>query len=351
MNSEKYLHRTLELARKGLGHTWPNPLVGAVIVKNDRVIGEGFHRAQGLDHAEVDALKNCSESPVGATVYVNLEPCCHTNKVTPPCAQRLIEEKIKKVVIVNLDPNPHVNGKGVELLKTHGIEVEHGLLREEGEQLNEVFFHAQRTKKPFVHLKLATTLDGKIALPSGESQWITGEKSRALVHELRSHHQAVIVGAQTVRADNPKLNVRIANYQGKQPWRIVFTEKGDLPKDALLFNDELKHQTLVYSKSTLNLKLPSENMIKIDSLTEAMDDLFTRKLMNLFLEGGPTLASTFMKEKLINRVSVFMNPSFLGAGKGALADFGLSSLSERPVLKQIESRWVGDDFYLTGRPY
>lgn len=351
MNPEKYLQRTIELARKGLGNTWPNPLVGAVIVKDGKVIGEGHHRRHGESHAEVDALENCTESPAGATIYVNLEPCCHTNKVTPPCAQRLIQEKIKKVVIVNLDPNPHVNGKGVELLKAHGIEVEHGLLSEEGEQLNEVFFYAQRSKKPFIHLKLATTLDGKIALPSGESQWITGEKSRSFVHELRSQHQGVIVGAQTVRADNPKLNVRLENFQGKQPWRIVFTEGGNLPADAQLFNDELKHQTLIYTKTNLNLNLPSENIVKISSLSEAMDDLFARKLMNLFLEGGSTLASAFMEEKLINRVSVFMNPSFLGAGKGALSDFGLSSLNERPVLKQIESRWIDDDFFLTGRLY
>jgi diaminohydroxyphosphoribosylaminopyrimidine deaminase / 5-amino-6-(5-phosphoribosylamino)uracil reductase len=346
LSTEDLIRKTFELARKGLGNTWPNPLVGAIVVKNGRIIGEGFHQAHGLAHAEVVALENCSESPVGATIYVNLEPCCHTHKLTPPCAQRLIMEKIKKVIICNLDPNPSVNGKGVELLRAHGIEVEHGILAQEGENLNEAFFFAQRMKRPFVNLKLATTLDGKISMPDGESQWITNEKSRELVHEMRSLHQGVMVGAETVRKDNPKLNVRLNGYAGKQPYRIVFTQTGKLPQEAHLFNDELRQKTLVYSSQKLSLDFPYQ---QVGSLAEALQDLFEKKFMNLMLEGGSTLATSFLAQKLINRVSLFMNPSFLGEGKSALGNFGLTQLNQRPHLKHIESRWIGDDLFLTGR--
>lgn len=349
MKHEDYILKTFELAKLGKGLTWPNPLVGAVIVKDGRIIGQGYHHQHGQVHAEVDALNNCSESPEGATIYVNLEPCCHTNKLTPPCAQRLITEKIKKVVICNLDPNPSVNGKGVELLKHNGLEVEHGILSEEGEKLNEAFFYAQRNQLPFIHLKLATTLDGKIAMPNGESQWITGEKSRAFVHELRSLHQGVIAGAETIRADNPKLNVRLPDYSGPQPKRIIFTKSGNLPAQSNIFTDELKQQTLIYSMTTLKLDFPSENIIKIHSLKDAMSDLYSKRLMNLFLEGGANLATSFLKEKLVNRVSLFMNPSFLGNGKSALGDLGLTKLSERPSLTQTESRWIEGDLFISGR--
>lgn len=349
MTQEELIRKTFELAKKGLGHTWPNPLVGAVIVKDGRIIGEGYHHQQGQDHAEIDALKNCSESPEGATIYVNLEPCCHTKKTTPPCAQRLIKERIKKVVISNLDPNPLVNGQGVELLRAHGIEVEHGLLSEEGEALNEAFFLSQRKKRPFIHFKGAITLDGKTALPSGESQWITGEKARAHVHELRSLHQGIIVGGQTVRNDNPRLTVRLPGYEGKQPWRIVLTKSGILPKDAHLFTDELKHQTLIYTEQDLSFSFEPSQVIKIKSLSEVMEDLFQRRFIYLMMESGPELVSTFMREGFIDRISLYQNPSFLGPGKSLFNELGVSSLNQRPRLTQLESKWLGEDHFLTGR--
>ena len=349
MTDEDFIRRTFALARMGLGHNWPNPLVGSVIVKAGRVIGEGFHAKYGSDHAELSALKNCSESPEGATVYVNLEPCCHTNKQTPPCAQRLIKEKVKRVVICNLDPNPNVFGLGLELLKSHGIEVTHGILSSEGEKLNEVFFHAQRTKTPFVHLKMASTLDGKISTSSGESKWITQEVARAHVHELRGAHQAVMVGANTLRKDDPELNVRLQNYQGPVPYRIVFTQSGNLPSGAKLFNDALKEKTLVFTKTPLKLNIPSENIFVMQSLEEAMEILFEKKLINLFLEGGAQLAGEFIKKKLVNRVSLYLNPSFLGTGASTLGDIGVELLSERPRLQEVESSWKGEDLYLTGR--
>jgi diaminohydroxyphosphoribosylaminopyrimidine deaminase/5-amino-6-(5-phosphoribosylamino)uracil reductase len=351
VKDEAFIKRCFELASQGMGHTWPNPLVGSVIVKDGRIIGEGYHKKYGEDHAELSAIKNATESVEGATLYVNLEPCCHTNKQTPPCAQRLIQEKIKKVVIANLDPNPHVNGGGIELLRSQGIEVIHGILSSEGEKLNEVFFHAQRSKLPFVHLKMASTLDGRIAMPSGESQWITSESARAHVHKLRSTHQAVMVGANTVRKDNPKLNVRIPNFQGNSPYRIIFTKSGELPPSAQLLTDELKERTLIYTQTKIDLSFPSSQIIQISTLKEAMEDLFQKKIITLFLEGGANLASEFLREKLINRVSLYLNPSFLGVGPSTLTDFGLNSLGNRPRLKDIESCWLGEDFHLSGRIY
>lgn len=347
MTDEELIRRTFTLARLGLGTTWPNPLVGSVIVKNGRIIGEGHHRLYGGPHAEIEALNNCTESPEGSTLYVNLEPCCHTQKQTPPCAQRLIKEKIKRVVISNLDPNPLVNGKGVELLRSHGIEVEHGLLSHEGELLNEVFFHVQRHQRPFVHLKLAMTLDGKTALPSGESQWITGPEAREKVHKLRSEHQAVLVGAGTVRQDDPKLNVRLPHYQGPQPYRIVFTESGDLPTGAKLFNDELKNKTIIYTKKDLNFS--SIEVRKMNSLKEALADLKERKMISLFLEGGSQLASAFLKENLVDRITLFINPSLMGEGQSVLSDIGVKTLQERHFLKDLSVDYEGTDLMVSGR--
>lgn len=349
MRDEDYIRRTFELASKAQGNNWPNPMVGAVLVKNGRIIGEGYHHQFGKDHAEADALKNGTESPEGATIYVNLEPCCHTNKLTPPCAQRLIQEKIKKVVISNLDPNPAVNGKGVELLKENGIEVVHGILTEEGERLNEVFFHVQRTRTPFIHLKLASTLDGKIAHSSGESQWITGEKARQHVHYLRSNHQGIVVGAETLRRDNPRLNVRLPDYAGRQPMRVIFTESGELPHSAHVLQDELKEQTLIYTKNKVKIDFPSSQVVRINSLSEAMNDLLERKLIYLMLEGGATLATSFLKESLIQRVSLYLNPSFLGAGASTLGDLGVEKLNLRPRLMNPETQWLGEDLLVTGR--
>ena len=349
MSDQDFIRRTFTLAQKAMGNTWPNPMVGAVVVKNGKIIGEGYHHQQGQDHAEVDALKNCSESPEGATIYVNLEPCCHTKKTTPPCAQRLVKEKIKKVVISNLDPNPAVNGQGVELLRSHGIEVEHGLLSEEGEMINEVFFLSQRKKRPFIHFKSAVTLDGKTAMTTGESQWITGEKARADVHFIRSLHQGIIVGGETVRKDNPRLNVRLPDYQGKQPWRIVFTESGNLPSHSQLFTDELKHQTLIYTRKDLSFSFPESQVMKVNSLRVALTDLFNKKFINLLMESGPGLAGAFIRENLIDRITLFQNPSFMGNGQSLFSDLGFTRLNDRPRLINIQSQWIGEDHKLTGR--
>lgn len=348
MNDQDFMNRAFNLSLKGAGQVSPNPMVGAVIVKDGRIISEGFHALYGGDHAELDAIKKATESLEGATLYCTLEPCCHTNKQTPPCAQRIVKEKFKKVVIANLDPNPHVNGGGVEILKAAGIEVESGLLADLGERVNEAFFTTQRYKRPYIHLKLATTLDGKMSLLSGESKWITSESSRQYVQELRSQHAAILVGAETARVDNPKLTVRLDSFQGKQPWRLVLTKSGNLPPSLDLFCDEHKDRTLVLTQTKISF-LSDERQIIFTDLQDLWSKLLEKKITSLFVEGGPKVASLLMREKVVDRLSYFINPSFIGLGKSALEDIGVQSLSSRPHLVEIETKQFESDIYLTGK--
>jgi len=350
MSAQEFMQRAMQLARKGHGTTWPNPMVGAVLVKNNTIIGEGYHLRSGENHAEINAIEDATESVEGSTLFVNLEPCCHLNKKTPPCAQRLIKEKIKEVFIANLDPNPEVSGNGVKLLEEAGIKVETGLLAQEGEKLNEVFFLAQREKRAFVHLKLATTLDGMIALPTGESQWITGDKARTHAHTLRAKSQGILVGAGTLRADDPALTIRLKDYEGEQPWRIVLTKSGNLPKDKKIFQDNWKEKTLIFSESPLaSSPLPSHQVHQFSGLRDLLKKLFELKIISVLVEGGSQIATALFQEKLVDRVSLYQNPSFFGAGIPGLQDLGIQSLNERILLKNIESEWIGHDHYITGR--
>lgn len=350
MSHEDYMKRAFELARRGHGTTWPNPMVGAVLVKAGKIIGEGHHVRSGEAHAEVNAFESATESVVGASLYVNLEPCCHLNKRTPPCAQRVIKEKIKEVFISNLDPNPEVSGKGVQLLRESGIKVETNILEAQGERLNEVFFTAQRKRRPFLQLKLASSLDGMIALPNGESQWITGPLARAHAHHLRANSQGILVGAGTLRKDDPKLNVRLENYSAEQPWRIVLTKTGELPVDRKLFQDELKSKTLIFSFSKLSSPpLDKDQVFQIANVEEMLEKLFKKGIISLLVEGGAGLATELLKLGLIDRLSLYQNPSFLGEGLSLLKGLGINSLQNKIQLKDIESEWIGDDHFITGR--
>ena len=215
---EKYMSVAIELAKKGYGYTAPNPVVGAVIVKDGCIIGQGYHEKYGEPHAERNALASCSQSPEGATIYVTLEPCCHHGK-QPPCTDAIIEAGISRVVTGSGDPNPLVGGKGIRILKDHGIQVTEHVLKEECDGLNPVFFHYIRTKTPYVTMKYAQTLDGKIACFTGASKWVTGEEARAYVQHMRNRHMAIMVGAGTVQADDPMLNCRLEG--GRNPVRII----------------------------------------------------------------------------------------------------------------------------------
>ena len=334
MDHAGYMGRALELARQARGRTWPNPMVGCVIVKDGRVLAEGFHAEAGQAHAEADALARASEPVDGATLYVNLEPCCHTRKRTPPCAQALIRAGIARVVIANIDPNPAVSGGGIALLREAGIEVITDILAEDGERLNEVFFHRQRSGLPFVHLKLASTLDGRIAMPDGQSQWITGEAARAHAHQLRAEHSAIAVGAGTLRTDNPRLTVRLPGFDRQQPQRIIFSRSGKLPADAHVFTDADAARTRVFAGTPL---------------PEALAMLAEDGICNLLLEGGAGLAAAFLQAGLVQRVSHYLNPSYLGEGLPALSGYGLTELRHRLHLKHVEYSPLGDDMVLTGR--
>ncbi|MBP6533875.1 MAG: bifunctional diaminohydroxyphosphoribosylaminopyrimidine deaminase/5-amino-6-(5-phosphoribosylamino)uracil reductase RibD [Arenimonas sp.] len=334
MEHADYMRQAMRLALQAKGQTWPNPMVGCVIVKDDAVIAEGFHRRAGEVHAELDAINNAIAPVRGATAFVNLEPCCHLHKRTPPCAQRLIAEGIKTVVIANVDPHPAVSGGGIALLREAGIEVITDVLAQEGELLNEVFFHNQRTQKPFVHLKLASTLDGKIAMADGQSQWITGQAARQHAHRLRAEHMAIAVGAQTLRQDDPQLNVRLPGYTGPQPVRLVFSRTGDVPKTARAFSDADATRTQL--------------LINPD-LDAALAELYRQGIVNLLLEGGAGLAGSFLAGGSVQRISHYLNPSYLGQGKSALDDYGLTDLSQRIRLNHVEYTALGEDLYITGR--
>jgi diaminohydroxyphosphoribosylaminopyrimidine deaminase/5-amino-6-(5-phosphoribosylamino)uracil reductase len=246
----------------------------------------------------------------------------------------LIRAGIARVVIANIDPNPAVSGGGIALLRQAGIEVITDVLAEDGERLNEVFFHQQRTGLPFVHLKLASTLDGRIAMPDGQSQWITGEAARTHAHQLRAEHDAIAIGAGTLRSDNPRLTVRLPGFERPQPQRIIFSRSGKLPTDAHVFTDADAARTRVFAGTPL---------------PEALAMLAEDGICNLLLEGGAGLAASFLQAGLVQRVSHYLNPSYLGDGLPALAAYGLTELSHRLHLKHVEYSPLGDDLVLTGR--
>lgn len=247
MNDEAYMRRALELAGMGMGWTNPNPMVGAVIVKEGRIIGEGYHERYGELHAERNALKNCTEDPEGATIYVTLEPCCHHGK-TPPCADAIIESRIGKVVVGMLDVNPVVAGNGVKILKDHGIEVVTGVLEEECRRLNRIFIKYITKKLPYVVMKYAMTADGKIATVSGQSKWITGDSSRKNVHRTRHALMGVMVGVGTVMADDPMLDCRLSEG-GKNPVRIICDSGLRTPMDSKIVKTASEIRTIIATVS------------------------------------------------------------------------------------------------------
>lgn len=324
MDSEYFMRRAIELARLGKGKVNPNPMVGAVLVKDGKIIGEGYHHNYGNLHAERDAIKDCLEkgnSPENATIYVTLEPCCHQGK-QPPCTQALIDNKISQVFVGSSDPNPLVKGKGVQILRDHNIQVTEDFLKDECDKLNPVFFHYITKKTPYITLKYAMTADGKTATSTGDSKWISGEESRKLVHQMRSENMAILVGANTVRKDNPLLNVRAV--EGKNPVRIVLDSKLSITEHCQLVQTAGEIKTIVFTcADDIHLKARLEKLGveiitvaskngKVD-LKEAVKILGEKGIDSLIVEGGAHINSAFMKEGLVNKVVSFVCPKFLGA--------------------------------------
>lgn len=335
MSHEEYMKRCFELAKKAKGMVSPNPMVGAVIIKNDQIIGEGFHKKSGSAHAEINAIENASASLKGATLYCNLEPCCHTNKKTPPCAQRIIREGISKVIISNLDPNEHVAGKGIKLLKENGIEVITGICKEEGEILNEVFFTHITKKRPFVHLKWAQTLDGKIATTSKDSKWISSETSRLNVHLERELYDGILVGAGTLINDDPTLSIRLDGKE-KVKRRIVLAKESLDTSKYKLFNDENKSKSILIS---YNQKL---------DLKDTLNTLYLdHGITSLYVEGGAKTLTHFLEAGLYDKISVYIAPKILGEGISPMENKNSEKINDSFSFKDINWMNIENDILMT----
>ena len=330
----QYMQRALDLAQKGMGNVSPNPMVGCVIVCDDEVIGEGYHEQYGGLHAEPNAINSVIDKTkiVDSTVYVTLEPCAHQGK-TPPCADLLATLKPNRVVICSDDPNPLVAGKGIQLLKDAGVEVETGVLEEKGRSLNKRFFTFQEKKRPYVILKWAETKDGFIARKDYDSKWISGEESRKLVHRWRSEESSIMVGAKTAKYDNPSLNVRLV--EGKNPIRIVIDRALKLPQTLNLFDQT--QETIVYN-SLKNEVAGKIKYVRLDFSSSIIDqvlvDLYDNKVLSLFVEGGTNLLNQFLEAGLWDEAKVF---------KSTTEAFGVGIKSPLSPKNRVFSQQIGND--------
>ena len=369
MPEEKYMRRAIELAKKGSGHVNPNPLVGAVIVRDGEIIGEGYHECYGQLHAERNAIANAKKrgnSLEGSTIYVTLEPCCHYGK-TPPCTEAIIEEKIARVVVGSDDPNPLVSGKGFQMLREKGIEVIPHFLKEECDAMNHVFFHYIRTGTPYVAMKYAMTMDGKIACYTGDSKWVTGEESRAHVQTLRNHYKGIMAGIGTVLADDPMLNCRIEG--GRDPIRIIADSHLRIPIDSQLVRtagqqplivaclpdaDEEKAAQL-QEKGVEVLRIPgvttadiTEEQKEVISLPVLMKELGARKIDGILLEGGGQLNESALQAGIVDRIYCYIAPKIFGGAqaKTPVEGQGLTRAADALQFNRIGMQEFGQDILL-----
>ncbi|MDO4960787.1 MAG: bifunctional diaminohydroxyphosphoribosylaminopyrimidine deaminase/5-amino-6-(5-phosphoribosylamino)uracil reductase RibD [Eubacteriales bacterium] len=376
MTGQQYMQRAIELAAKGAGHTNPNPMVGAVIVKDDRIIGEGYHEVYGSLHAERNALKDLKESAEGAELYVILEPCCHHGK-QPPCTDAVIESGIKRVYVGSADPNPLVAGKGIRLLKEAGIEVIEGFMKEECDALNPVFFHYISSREPYIALKYAMTADGKTATATARSQWITGEEARRHVHELRNYYSGILAGIGTVLADDPMLNCRIDG--GRDPKRIILDTGLRIPLGSKLVKtakdiplivvckkenayadaedgskksaEAGKALSAAFAEKKERLKAAGAEVIETEledgsvSIKETVKELGKRGIDGILVEGGGTVNASFIKAGKVNHVYAYIGAKLFG-GPGNFTPVkgeGITEVSEALELADPKVRCFGDD--------
>jgi diaminohydroxyphosphoribosylaminopyrimidine deaminase/5-amino-6-(5-phosphoribosylamino)uracil reductase len=355
-NHQKYMDLAIDLAKKGRGLVNPNPLVGAVIVKDDVIIGSGYHEKYGGLHAERQALAACTQSAAGATLYVTLEPCCHHGK-TPPCTEAIIDSKISRVVIGSSDPNPLVSGKGIEILRQQGITVITGVLEEACQELNTVFFHYIKTKTPYVLMKYAMTLDGKIATRTGKSKWITGAEARAAVHQTRNEVSGIMVGVNTVLQDDPLLTCRIEG--GKNPSRIICDTHLRTPLTAQVVATARKIPTYLATCSRDQNKAKRFEIMgcKILAVPPAGDHLDLQELMvqlgqegidSILLEGGGTLNFSALKSGIVNQLQVYLAPKIFGgaAAKTPVEGPGLEDPAEAFQFTDRKIKIFGEDICL-----
>lgn len=364
---EKYMRMALSLARRGTGITSPNPMVGAVLVKDGRIIGKGYHKGPGRMHAEAEALQDAASSSAGsaagATLYVTLEPCCHTDKRTPPCTKEIIKSGIERIVIGMTDPNPSVNGRGIRELADAGLKVENGVLLRDASKLNEIYSKFITTGIPYVIMKSASSLDGKIALASGESRWITGKVSRRCSHKLRLLVDAVLAGIGTVLTDDPSLNVRNIKSKGKQPLRIILDSKLRIPLASKVLDMAAGQGTMVVTtKAAAPDKIATlENKgIKV-LLAECREDgeVCLKSLMpllgksgitSILIEGGSGVNASALHERIVDKVVMMFSPRIIG-GKDSIGMVGgtsPASLSESVFFSNISIRRLGEDIMIEG---
>ncbi len=362
MTDHEYMQQALSLAQRAKGFTSPNPCVGAVVVKNGRVVGKGFHRAAGLPHAEVEALDDAGPKAMDATLYVTLEPCNHFGK-TPPCTHKIINAGIKKLVVGCPDPNPSVCGGGIRYLKDKGINVVSGVLEKESKCLIEEFsWYTRHDQKPFVILKCAATLDGRIATSTGDSKWITNEKSRNHVHKIRHEVDAILVGSGTLHADNPSLTSRIKGVQTKDPVRIVLDTHLSIREDANLITRESFAETIIFTgpevsgekknmlteKGVQIIEIPLKDG-RLD-LNELMIKLGRMSILSLLIEGGSRVAGSALKEGIVNKVLFFLAPKILGGSDGIPIFKGKGPLLIKDAfkLKDVMVTQFDDDILVRG---
>ena len=361
MSKEICMQRALELAANAKGRTSPNPMVGAVIIKGHRIISEGFHKKVGAPHAEAIALKKAGSKAKGATMFVTLEPCCHTEKRTPPCTKAIIASGIRKVIVATTDPNPKVSGKGIKELRAAGIETEVGILGPESRSLNETFNKFITKKEPFVVLKIAQSLDGKIATAKGESKWITGETSRKHVHQLRNDLDAVLVGIETVRKDNPSLDCRIRG--GRNPYRVIVDSVLRIPLSSkvLAYNDNKTIIATTRKASERKIKQLTGRGAKVlvirskagrVNLKALMKELGKLDITGVMIEGGSSIASSAISTRIVDRVMFFVAPRIIG-GTDSIPSIGGKSpslLGNAIKLKGLRATAAGDDILIEGYP-
>lgn len=356
MTDEIFMREALRIARNAEGRTSPNPLVGAVIVKDGKIIAEGWHRQAGTPHAEIHALNMAGELSRGATLYVTLEPCSHFGR-TPPCAQAVIDAGISRVVAAMSDPNPKVAGRGFELLRAAGVKVEVGLLEAQARRLNEVFIKWVTRRLPFVTMKFACSLDGKIATSTGESQWISGIESRRFTHHLRDLNDAILIGVGTVLADNPSLTTRLV--EGKNPVRVIVDSKARTPLESMVVNDKSARTIIATTSKAPQEKISALKACGVEVITVGdelvdlkllMRTLAEREITSVLVEGGGTIHFAMLSAGLVDKVMAFVAPKIIGGVNSltAVEGAGFEKLSDAINLKDITTTTLGEDILISG---
>jgi len=363
-DDERWMRRALELAQEGRGTTTPNPMVGAVVVRDGQCIGEGWHQRAGGPHAERVALDAAGSAASGADLYVTLEPCCFTGR-TGPCTEAVIQAGVRRVIVGAGDPNPRVSGQGTAALRAADVEVTEGVLEDDCTRLNAVFNHWITTGKPFVTLKLASTLDGRIATYSGASQWITGPEARAIVHRLRGDADCVMVGSGTAIADDPRLTVRDAPLRGAPPIRAVVDSRLRVPVTSALFSDAPELPLILVTSNTGTDRIQSRRdagaevllvsghneHVNLEEMMTGLGSRESRPITSLLVEGGSGLAQALVKANLVQRLHLFLAPSLLGAdGLPSLGPLGCDELSEAPRWAIEHVGMVGQDIEVIATP-